>query len=221
VLPKYNGRNKTFWFADYEGFRRDLQNFLTTTVPTAGIRSGDFSGEPNRIYDSLTTRPDPNRAGQCLRDPFVNQLIPRDRWDPVTAKLLAAYPLPTSAGIVNNYRTNLTQKQTWNQGDVRVDHQFTPNDNVFARWSIQHTETTAPYTFPPVQIPGVSKAIGIGNEDSFAGSAFNPTQHAWPATPRCFHRASLTTSALASTDSSSTIRLRGQRMAAISGRSSA
>jgi hypothetical protein len=178
VLPKYNGRNKTFWFADYEGFRRDLQNFLTTTVPTAGIRNGDFSGEPNRIYDPISTRPDPNRAGQFLRDPFANQLIPRDRWDPVTAKLLAAYPLPTSSGIVNNYRTNLSQKQTWDQGDVRVDHQFTPNDNVFARWSIQHTETTAPYTFPVVQIPGVSTPIGIGNEDSFAGSAFNPTQHA-------------------------------------------
>ena len=98
VLPKYNGRNKTFWFADYEGFRRDLQNFLTTTVPTPGIRNGDFSGEPNRIYDPLSTRPDPSRPGQFLRDPFANNIIPRDQWDPVTAKLLAAYPLPTSTG---------------------------------------------------------------------------------------------------------------------------
>jgi hypothetical protein len=178
VLPKYNGRNKTFWFVDYEGFRRDLQNFLVGTVPTVGIRNGDFSGEPNRIYDPLSTRPDPNRPGSFVRDAFPNQLIPRDRWDPVAAKLLAAYPLPTSAAIVNNYRTNLSQKQNWNQGDVRVDHQFTPNDNVFARWSIQHTETIVPYTFPAVQIPGVSKAVGVGNEDSFAGPAFNPTQHA-------------------------------------------
>ena len=178
VIPGYNGRNKTFWFVDYEGFRRDLQNFLTATVPTVGIRNGDFSGEPNRIYDPLTTRPDPNRPGGFIRDPFPNQQIPRDRWDPVTAKLLAAYPLPTSSAIVNNYQTNLSQKQNWNQGDVRVDHQFTPNDNFFARWSIQQTETIVPYTFPTVQIPGVSKPVGLGNEDSFAGPAFNPTQHA-------------------------------------------
>ncbi len=178
ILPKYNGRNKTFWFVDYEGFRRNLQNFLTATVPTAGIRNGDFSGEPNRIYDPLSTRADPSRAGSFLRDPFPNQQIPRDRWDPVTTKLLNAYPLPLSSAIVSNYRTNLAQTQNWNQGDVRIDHQFTPNDNFFARWSIQHTETVAPYTFGAVQIPGVSKPIGIGNEDSFAGPAFNPTQHA-------------------------------------------
>jgi hypothetical protein len=178
VLPKYNGRNKTFWFVDYEGFRRDLQNFLIATIPTAGIRNGDFSGEPNRIFDPLSTRPDPARPGSFVRDAFANQQIPRDRWDPVTAKLLTAYPLPTSSAIVNNYRTNLTQKQNWNQGDVRVDHQFTANDTFFARWSIQRTETIAPYTFPAVQIPGVSKAVGVGNEDSFAGSATNPTQHA-------------------------------------------
>src|SRR5204862_7666378 len=61
VLPKYNGRNKKFWFVDYEGFRRDLQNFLVATVPTAGIRNGDFSGEPNRIFDPLSTQPDPAR----------------------------------------------------------------------------------------------------------------------------------------------------------------
>jgi hypothetical protein len=178
VVPKYNGRNKTFWFVDYEGFRRNLQQFLTGTIPTAGIRNGDFSGEPNRIYDPLSTRPDPARAGSFVRDPFPNNTIPRDRWDPVTAKLLTAYPLPLTSGIVNNYSTNLSQTQNWNQGDVRLDHQFTPNDNFFARWSIQHTETVTPYTFPAVQIPGVSKPVGLGNEDSFAGPAFNPVQHA-------------------------------------------
>ncbi len=55
---------------DYEGFRRDLQNFLTATVPTVGIRNGDFSGEPNRIFDPLSTRPDPNRPGSFMRDAF-------------------------------------------------------------------------------------------------------------------------------------------------------
>src|SRR5262249_9711405 len=143
VMPKYNGRNKTFWFVDYEGFRRDLQQFLIATIPTAGIRNGDFSGEPNRIFDPLSIRPDPSRPGSFMRDPFPNQLIPRDRWDPVTAKLLVAYPLPTSTAIVNNYRTNLSQTQNWNQGDVRMDHQFTANDTFFARWSIQLTETIA------------------------------------------------------------------------------
>ena len=106
VIPSYNGRNKTFWFVDYEGFRRDLQNFLTATVPTVGIRNGDFSGEPNRIYDPLTTRPDPNRPGGFIRDPFPNQQIPRDRWDPVTAKLLGG----VSAANLFGHRQQLSDE---------------------------------------------------------------------------------------------------------------
>src|SRR5439155_21781895 len=42
-IPKlYKGRNKTFFFVDYEGFRRTSQQLLTVTVPTAASRNGDF-----------------------------------------------------------------------------------------------------------------------------------------------------------------------------------
>ncbi|MEZ5351306.1 MAG: TonB-dependent receptor [Bryobacteraceae bacterium] len=175
VVPKlYNGRNKTFWFVDYEGFRRNLLNSIQTTIPTTGMRSGDFSGQPNNIFDPLSTRTD---AGRTVRDQFPGNRIPAARFDPVTAKLINAYPTPTGAGLANNYLANLNLTQRWDQGDVRVDHQFTPNDNFFVRWSIQHTTTTAPYTFPDAQIAGIAKPVGLGNEDSFAGPAFNPTQH--------------------------------------------
>ena len=109
---------------------------------------------------------------------FPGNRIPQNRWDPVTAKLMNAYPAPQTTGLSNNYVAELQQTQDWDQGDVRVDHQFTPNDNFFARWSIQHTTTFAPNTFPEVQIPGVSRAVGVGDEASFAGPAFNPVQHA-------------------------------------------
>ena len=101
-----------------------------------------------------------------------------DRWDPVTRKLMAGYPATTNGGIANNYQTNLGQTQNWNQGDVRIDHQITPNDNIFGRWSFQKTETIAPYTFPAVKLEGLPKAVGLGNEDTFAGPASNPVQHA-------------------------------------------
>ena len=175
-IPKiYNGRNKTFFFVDYEGFRRNTVQSSVRSVPTLKIRQGDFSDE-DPIFDPLSTRPNP--GGGITRTRFSDNKIPRDRWDPVTAKLLAAYPLPQNSDRLNNYLANLNLTQNWDQGDVRVDHQFTPNDNFFARWSIQHTTTTAPDTFPAVQIPGLPKPIGLGNEDSFAGPAFNPVQHA-------------------------------------------
>ena len=167
-------KNKTFWFFDYEGFRRSLQQFLTTTIPTAAIKRGDFSAE-NRIYDPLTGRQD---GAVFRRDPFANNQIPANRFDPVTARLLAAYPGTTNGNLTNNYQTNLAQVQNWDQYDIRVDHQFSPNDNFFVRWSAQKTETIAPYTFPKVQIQGLAKEVGVGNEDTFAGPASNPVQHA-------------------------------------------
>lgn len=167
-------KNKTFWFVDYEGYRRTLQNFSIFTIPTEAIRRGDFSAE-NRIYDPLTTR---TENGQVRRDQFPNNQLPISRWDPVTRKLLAGYPATTNGNIANNYATNLGQLQNWDQGDVRIDHQITPNDNIFGRWSIQKTETIAPYTFPSVKLEGLPNAVGLGNEDTFAGPASNPVQHA-------------------------------------------
>ncbi|MGH9672662.1 MAG: carboxypeptidase regulatory-like domain-containing protein, partial [Bryobacteraceae bacterium] len=178
LFPKlYNGRNRTFFFVDWEGYRRNTVQSSVRTVATEKIRNGDFSDE-SRIYDPATQVADGTSATGIRRTQFPGNVIPRNRWDLPTSRLLAAYPLPTNSGRINNYLANLNLVQNWDQGDVRVDHQFTPNDNVFARWSIQHTTTTAPYTFPAATIQGLPKAIGVGNEDSFAGPAFNPVQHA-------------------------------------------
>ena len=175
VIPKvYDGRNKTFFFADYEGYRRNIVNSLNTSVPTLAMRDGDFSGSGVNIYDPLTNV---TTGGVVTRTPFAGNRIPSNRFDPVTAKLIKAYPAPQTSALLNNYLANLNLTQKWNQGDVRVDHQFSPNDNFFARFSIQNTDTTAPHTFPAVQIPGISGPVGLGNEDSFAGTAANPTRH--------------------------------------------
>ena len=67
VLPKlYNGKDHTFFFVDYEGYRRDSQSLQLGNVPTLAMRRGDFS-ETATIYDPLTTRPNPNGSG-FIRD---------------------------------------------------------------------------------------------------------------------------------------------------------
>ncbi|MGC4053477.1 MAG: hypothetical protein QM757_29600 [Paludibaculum sp.] len=52
-----------------------------------------------------------------------------------------------------------------------------PKDTVFARWSIQNTETRVPSSYPPITIPGIAKPVNLGDEGSFAGTSFAPTQH--------------------------------------------
>ncbi len=177
VAPKvYNGKDKTFFFVDYEGYRRTSQQLLLGNVPTLKMRSGDFS-ETSPIYDPLTTRANPNGSG-FIRDRFAgNQILP-SRWDPIAAKMINAYPTPTGPGRFNNYLSNQVQNQQWNQGDVRVDHQLSPKDSFFARYSIQNTTTIVPSTYPQTTIPGISTPVDLSDEGSFAGTSSQPAQHA-------------------------------------------
>src|SRR3954447_3730214 len=91
IVPKiYHGKDKTFFFVDYEGYRRSSQSLALGNVPTVKMRQGDFS-EAATIYDPLTTRLNPSGSGY-IRDPFPGNIIPANRWDPSTAKLINAYP---------------------------------------------------------------------------------------------------------------------------------
>jgi hypothetical protein len=173
-IPKiYKGRNSTFFFVDYEGFRRNSQQLLTTTVPTAAMRQGDFSALPVKIYDPTTTTPS---GSSYTRTQFPGNMIPASRFDPITAKLVNAYPLPQRSALVSNYVSNMTQQQNWDQGDIRVDHQFSSSDTFFARYSIQKTDTIVPSTFPPTTVAGIPHPVSLGNEDSFAGTSSTPVQ---------------------------------------------
>ena len=167
--------NKTFFFGDYDGFRQTLGRVFVNTVPTLKMRQGDFS-EVGTIYDPLTTVVGP--GGALTRQPFPGNVIPQNRWDPVTAKLMNAYPLPATSALTNNLVTTPTRTQDWNQFDVRVDHTPSERNNFLARYSWSKTSTVNPYTFAAVQIPGVSKPVGLGNEDSFAGPSDLLAEHA-------------------------------------------
>src|ERR1035437_8545896 len=170
----YNGKNRTFFFVDYEGYRRGTLSTSVITLPTAAMRAGNFAGI-NTIFDPLTTTPS---GSTYTRTQFPNNQIPLSRFDPVTLKMVNAYPLPTGSGISNNYAESLLQTQSWNQGDVRVDEQISPSNTFFARWSVQKTETVVPNSYPAVQLAGLPKPVTVGDEASFAGSSFTPDQHA-------------------------------------------
>lgn len=175
VVPKiYNGKDRTFFFVDYEGYRRDAQQLLLGNIPTARMRNGDF-GETSAIYDPTSTRA---VGSGFVRTPFANNRIPVTRWDPIAAKMIQAYPQPTTTTRFNNYLSNTVQNQRWNQGDARLDHQITSRDTFFARYSMQNTETQVPSTYPATTIAGIPGPVNLSDEASFAGTSFQPAKHA-------------------------------------------
>jgi hypothetical protein len=176
MIPKlYNGKDRTFFFMDYEGYRSSTQAFILGNVPTVRERAGDFT-ETDPIYDPLTTRANPSGPG-FIRDQFAGNQIPVGRRDPISMKMINAYPLPTAPGRFNNYSSNRVQTQSWNQGDIRIDHQISPKDLFFARYAIQNTQTTSPNTYPATTIAGLDKPVNLSDEASFAGTSYQPAQH--------------------------------------------
>src|SRR5262249_44483565 len=92
LIPKlYDGRDRTFFFGNFEGFRQRLGRAITTTVPTPLQLQGAFSqtfnsaGQLVRIADPVTTRPGP--GGTFVRDPFPENRIPASRVDAVANQL--------------------------------------------------------------------------------------------------------------------------------------
>lgn len=169
-------RDKLFFFANYEGFRRRLANVAINTVPLAAVRNGDFSGVRD-IFDPLTVRAQPGTSSGYVRDPFPGRQIPATRFDPVTARLVQAYPLPMRAGLANNHTSNPKESQDWDQGDLRADYNLSSRDQIFARYSRQDTTTIKPSTFGYVDVPGMSEPVSLGDEATFAGTSILVTHH--------------------------------------------
>jgi hypothetical protein len=141
-IPKvYNGRNKTFWMFGYQSHNRRRPNATLNGVPTVAERSGDFSalltlGSQYQIYDPSTTLAAAN--GRLSRQPFAGNRIPASRIDPVAKAILKYYPEPNTTGTPdgqNNYARTRQDKQDLYQPMARVDHNFSENHRMFARYS--------------------------------------------------------------------------------------
>ncbi len=157
VIPKvYNGRNRTFIFGDYQGTR--IRKGLTRifTVPTAPVRAGDFSGGAT-VYDPESTRP--GAAGGFVRDPLPNNRVPAGRLDPVTQRYLALYPLPNQTTTANNLIVNPKFIDDKDQGDIKVDHNFSAKDSMFVRYSIGDETQITPLNLPGILSGGYFNAI--------------------------------------------------------------
>jgi len=129
-------RDKLFFFADYQGQRFDTPTSTSaTSVFTAKERSGDFSEllqgkSPIQLYN-------PHSMVNGQRVPFAGNIIPKNLLDPVAQNIVnsSVYPLPTSAGLINNYLYTSHSAINGDQGDIRVDWNASEKNRIFARYS--------------------------------------------------------------------------------------
>ncbi len=142
----YQGRDKTFFFADYEGNRRRTSFPEQYLVPTAAERTGNLNGLP--IIDPASGNPTNVLTDPLSGQPFPNNTIPLSRLNPVSLKLLNSYyPLPNvPSGGSFNYETLQPIPSNTNGFDVRLDHNINSQQQIYARlsWKNLLTDTANP-----------------------------------------------------------------------------
>ncbi len=156
LIPNvYDGRDKAFFFFNFEQYREtSIYTTSYKTVPTLAYRQGDFrrampsnpkvlGQDPlgrdiieGTIYDPATDRVAPN--GQRVRDPFPDNMILPERFDPVAVKIQEMIPLPMGAtqnSLIRNYLNPWESPNIRTVPSVKADYNLSNNSKLSFFWS--------------------------------------------------------------------------------------
>lgn len=161
-------RNRTFFFADYQGIRDRRGDVGRWTIPTPRFRAGDLAESTSVIYDPLTGTPDGKN-----RTPFSGNQIPDARITALSRKILGFIPAPTFAGNNNNYELATVRGKDTDSADAKIDHKFTDNDTLMYRFSMQRATITDPAIYGIYG--GLKGFAGTGKQPSY-NTAINYTK---------------------------------------------
>lgn len=148
-IPKvYDGRNKTFFFFNWEKYQTVGNASSFITLPTPAMRNGNFSsiltgvqlgtdilGRPiyqNAIYDPATAR---TVNGQVVTDPFPGNIIPMNRLNPVALKMQSYIPLPTLNQNLNNFQQTCSTPDDRTLPSFKIDQNFGTKSKLSFYWS--------------------------------------------------------------------------------------
>jgi hypothetical protein len=144
-------KDKTFFFADFDGMRGTAAYGFAPNVPTVGMRGGDFSGF-GAIRNPFTNVP------------FAGNIIPSNLLSPqalAVQKLL--FPLP-NFGAANltaaNYRASFNGPEVHRTEEIKLDHNFSERETAFLRYENRKDD---------YHIPGARSALppqNVGTSDN-------------------------------------------------------
>jgi hypothetical protein len=173
-IPKvYNGKNRTFFFVNYEGLIQASPYNIPSSVPPGTYATGNFSASPT-VVDSPTSH-----------TPFPNNIIPATLINPAAVKILGLVPSPNSPGTLNktdNIATNNfvsigSSHPTTNTGVMRIDEQISEKLRLFG--TMTHFNN-----YSPIQptFPGSPLENSVGNSETTGYESTVGLTQAWSPT---------------------------------------
>jgi hypothetical protein len=162
-------KDKTFFFAFFEGYRNRQGETAGSTVPSLKQRSGDFSEMCLSGFDAngICKDRNPNDPTDPLQVKPVHQLyllvtnpptpLPFNQLPPpfistFAQSLLSLFPLPNTG--LNTYTSTVTKQDDSNQGGIRLDHYLSANDNLNFRYMISDGTRFDPLSPAGASVPG-------------------------------------------------------------------
>jgi hypothetical protein len=190
----WSGRKKSYFFVNFEAYRSvGATTKPILTVPTAAMRSGDFSEWPYPIYDPNTTQPNPNfnpsQPTGASNEPYLRQQFPGNVIPPsamagsLAQNWLKYVPLPNRPGLTANYESPFALASALNahtdQWDVRGDQYIGDKDHVMVTWHYRGTLPFTQHAFPAVidtnntRIPNYSEVVRLNYDHTFSPTLLN------------------------------------------------
>lgn len=155
-LPKlYSGKNRTFFYAAYEGYRQHVSAEGGALGPTDAERNGDFSALGVTLYDPNSTTY--NAATNTYsRSPFPGNIIPASQISPVSQ--LYQDLVPHAGALINGNNIYLAERSvaTNDTGQIRADQYFGNKDQLMFRYSQYEESLLVPQS-----------VIGANNDDIY------------------------------------------------------
>jgi hypothetical protein len=150
------GRDRTFFFFNYEGMREGNGSSFTGDVPTPRMRQGDFSEQSKPIYNPLSLH---TSNGAPLRDPFPGNVVPASLQDPVGRNIAGYYPLPNVAAPdrsqpwLQDFVFSSKWPRNYDAVIVKLDH-HSPRHQAFVRMNKGDCLVTYPKQFDGIATAG-------------------------------------------------------------------
>ncbi len=145
-------KDKTFFFAYYEGFRnRQGETLNGVRVPSALERQGNFSQDPGPLLNLCPNPP------QCSQPPvpFKNNTLPII--DPTAANVLKLYPKANAKdrnGILDLYNGEQILRDNEDQFGLRVDQYFNQSNALMVRYMFGNGTLFDPISTSGAGVPG-------------------------------------------------------------------
>ena len=146
-------KDKTFFFAFYEGFRNRQGETELTTVPSAAERSGNFAELcPEGFTAGFCNNPNNQLFNVFANAPYPNNQIPQGQINSVSQMLLSFFPLPNDGA--NLFSATQTLSNNTDQFGIKVDHYLSPRDTLNFRYMFDQLSQVDPLSPGGATVPG-------------------------------------------------------------------